>query len=438
MISREKLSPPSPKDLSPVPKNSFLDQRMSRRGLIKGGAAVVAGGAIVESSAPLIIPALEKMSVIGAIKEQKADWKDANLPDDEFLAKYSDQLKLVTIGTTFSPERAARRYRSYTDEPRSVLKDLKFLVDDVGFKKIRVAYRWSSMVNHEGEFDPTYVVSTLDYLMGSDAALCINTGIKSAGWPEQFPPKFVLQEIGRPENKTVIHDESEMASAFKSFLPTFFGFLKERYRDKLNRIEMFQIENEPFQQFGDYEWTMSYGYLRSLVGEVVKAFPDKRILFNSAGFNDLEMIKDLLVENLATYGMRRFVVGTDFYPLHPDVKDYPVIGRPDPVVIADLLGRYDFGDLKEDAIRYGFDLESTELQGEPWADREMRPGNDVSVLKYNLIRHIKYFSIPGRQSVARWWGGEYLADQVLSGKATSEAKEQHNKEIYIIQRVNSM
>ncbi len=78
----------------------------------------------------------------------------------------------------------------------------------------------------------------------------------------------------------------------------------------------------------------------------------------------------------------------------------------------------------------GIGMEITELQVEPWGERN-KPGNDVQSLRFAVLRSLPFVD-PSKPTTMRLWGIEHLYAKLVKG----EEIEEHKKIRELIRLVN--
>ncbi len=140
------------------------------------------------------------------------------------------------------------------------------LLDDLGVKKIRIATYWDLLEQEEG----LYQFDDLDWQMeeaskrGIDVILI--TGIKVPRWPECHIPGWA-KDIGKDsQQERVLILIEEVISRYKG-----------RYD-----ISYWQIENEPFLDFGECPWYDREFFIKEI--DMVRSLdPDTPILVTESG-----------------------------------------------------------------------------------------------------------------------------------------------------------
>lgn len=144
-----------------------------------------------------------------------------------FLFLLSAKRYPVTWGVSFNSE-----YASYLGLKSQEV--FATILDDWGFKYVRLSAQWDQIEKKKGEYD----FSDLDYFMNEaqkrGARVTLAVGQKVPRWPECHAPEWA-------EN---LPDEEYFLAIKKFFIA-----VVDRYRNH-PALEFWQIENEPFLDFG--------------------------------------------------------------------------------------------------------------------------------------------------------------------------------------------
>lgn len=369
--------------------------------------------------------------------------KDSNLSTENFLQKYSKEITKVRIGCSFNPEHWIFEHKSdsplsyvesatHSDEQKDlIMRAAKFIVGDLKIKDIRLSIRWSK-VYKDGEIDFGYYDSLFKYFFSQDVNICLNIGpIKTMRWPEEQVPVKVLEILGEiPTKGKVLTPSDELAKVSRDYLKQMLKFLKEKFtQDQLLKITSFQADNEAFNKFGEYGWTFSEKLEASFIKLIDKELPNRQILLNSSGRND--MLQNLDLVNRTSIPIKRFIFGYNYYYKVPGQSHFPLryldnINLSFPFSIST-------SNLKRLSISKGFAIEISELQGEPWMHIKS-PGNSVKEFRFTLLRSIiSMLNLQDeRNSIIRYWGIEDIVVKKLADKNTKEHEEIFN----IIRKIN--
>jgi len=321
----------------------------------------------------------------------------------------------IQFGTSFSPE-----YSEYIGG-KSPLELLKVIYEELGIKDIRFGIRWN-MVEKEKKISLDYYSKYLDYLLKNDCKVCLNIGpIKVFRWPEQHIPSYI-QDVDSKE----LTSKSDLAKYSYDYLFDLLKLLDREYGSRLNGVT-FQLENEPFFKFGHIPMVMSNEYILELTKIFHNVRPNSKLMFNSAGRKNLKQIVSLfysLRSNLGIEG-KSLILGFNYYYKVPGMLPLP--RKTDPIKYGNPLNM-SIKRLHRERKRFGFGLEISEAQFEPWGIVKS-PGNSVEDFEYLLKNCNTFFPKDYPYKLVRLWGSEELAIKILN-KNTSEV---HDKLIQSIQ-----
>ncbi|MFA6424224.1 MAG: beta-galactosidase [Candidatus Magasanikbacteria bacterium] len=134
----------------------------------------------------------------------------------------------IIWGASFSPP-----YTRYLG--LDVGETYKYILDDLGFRYLRLTARWDEIESKQGEYN----FSELDYLMNEaakrNAKVILAVGQKTPRWPECNVPEW-----------TVHLSDQEYGDALNNFLKT----VAQHYQNH-PALETWQVENEPLFKFGE-------------------------------------------------------------------------------------------------------------------------------------------------------------------------------------------
>lgn len=113
------------------------------------------------------------------------------------------------------------------------------MLDELGMKHIRIPVYWDRVEGEEGNYDFSQIDWQLAEAQKRGAEIILVIGQKVPRWPECYVPKWVDQD---PSNLP--------AERLKEKLLTFDEVVINRYKDNHPEIVSWQVENEPFLDFG--------------------------------------------------------------------------------------------------------------------------------------------------------------------------------------------
>ncbi|NTV40909.1 MAG: cellulase family glycosylhydrolase [Candidatus Moranbacteria bacterium] len=138
-----------------------------------------------------------------------------------------ETLEPVKIGTTFS-------LRYAQDIGLDWKQAYLAMLDDLGIKHIRLPVYWDRVERIEGEYDFSDIDWQLQEAAARDIKITLAFGQKVPRWPECFVPDWIGSDDGKRKQK----------------LLEFEKVVVERYKNNHSEIVRWQVENEPFLDFG--------------------------------------------------------------------------------------------------------------------------------------------------------------------------------------------
>jgi hypothetical protein len=336
------------------------------------------------------------------------------LPED-FTRYYTSFGYNIDLGGTFRPEDF--------DSTEHALTGLEAL-NSIGIKKLRLGIRWSRVQPKPDKIDLSMYFPILDYMVKNKFEITLNIGpIKSAGWPEQFIPDWVLAKCDITKGSRVQCD-SELGKYAIEYLEKVSQALSKKYKSK--DFIIIQPENECFKKFGELELLASEEYLVKVVETINKHFDTPKILFNSSGRREVKQfiafINKSKLEN-------QFVLGYNYYFVTDSTaKSYVYTRYFDDFVMTHF---------DTPKIRYtqeNIEYETSECQFEPWG-RAKWPGNNYEAFTYGLLRCLQVArGCKQKKYLVRLWGVENLAKNILKDDLTDE----HKLIIQLIKNLNKV
>ena len=108
------------------------------------------------------------------------------------------------------------------------------MLNDLNMKYIRIPVYWDLAEKSDGNYDFSDIDWQLDQARQHDAHIILVMGQKVPRWPECFIPKWVGSDVNVKKEKLLAFEE----------------IIVNRYKDGHPEIANWQIENEPFLDFG--------------------------------------------------------------------------------------------------------------------------------------------------------------------------------------------
>lgn len=146
---------------------------------------------------------------------------------DRIMGKSASKQPVI-YGVSFQPDYADYLTGNYQET-------FNVILDDWGFRYIRLSARWSEVEPEQDKFDFT----RLDWMMAEaqkrDAKILLAVGQKTPRWPECHAPEWTKK-----------FTDEEYFTSLEKYIKT----VVERYKNN-SALEMWQVENEPFLPFGE-------------------------------------------------------------------------------------------------------------------------------------------------------------------------------------------
>ncbi len=329
---------------------------------------------------------------------------------------------MISVGCSFDPSR-------FDKKADAMLPALRFIVEDLKITDIRLGLRWNRIEMVKNKIDFISYRSCLDYLIEKNALSVLNIGpVKTLGYPESHLPDFIDTSnfkkkpgnfFGGKLYRNKIKLDSELSSEATRYTELLLLSLKSHYSNWSPRI--IQIENEVFTLFGKHHLIGTFDYLFEILKKVKNHYPSSKILINSSNRFNLNKIFKFIkfIDNTKLYRFSDFTIGYDFYYDTTDIQSLKwlyVFGN-----TMDISFPWDMtlSKLKQLSTKYGFKVEITEMQFEPWKGVGL-PGNDYNDFNKALIEGQRIFPPTQGSRVVRLWGVERLATKYLENTLTTE------------------
>lgn len=376
--------------------------------------------------------------------EVTKDWNLAQYPNEEFL-KEVPHIANFRFGCSFSPEKFGL---SPEDDGRNDKRGdisqntLNYAVEELGIRDIRMGLWWSHTVDQRGEINLNFMGPYLDNLarliekyngMGGNDSLSttIQLGYKAIGWPEQHPPEYVTNLPYFPEPGAIISPDDQMGELCLDYIGRMSQVLKREYGQVFSH---YQVENEPFQQFGNLKHEFTYDYIIRGMDIVFREFPNAGFKINSSPEKIPVVSKDFIPYLLKQRPYMEGILGYGLN-LYEDKPNYdePIMGE---AIGQTVRTKFRYGpQIFQDNIRsseeLGYEPYVSELQFEKWGDR-IASGNSPVQLRYQTLRAMRTMDLKSRASTGNLYGieGFYFA------RNTGNFTDAHAKMRDLIKMVN--
>ncbi len=260
----------------------------------------------------------------------------------------------IVWGVTFSDSQA--EYLGLNaDETYSAI------INDLGAKQIKLHVNWNATEPEAGVLDFKTLDRRVKEAEANDVKLIIVIGMKTGRWPECHTPEWFM-DVPTDERQDIVIQ----------YVRTIVG----RYHDS-KAIEYWQIENEPFLQFGTCpKWYYDQGttMLEAEVAAVRSLDPARKIIVSESG----ELSTWTKAAGIAD------VVGVTMYRSSWDATEKTFGINPYTFLAPE------FYSAKSAFIEntYGKPVFSIELQAEPWASRGLA---DASLAEQDQSMNVELF-----------------------------------------------
>ncbi len=320
--------------------------------------------------------------------------------------------KEIVWGTSFSPE-----YSQYLGDSNPI-ETLKLINKELGIQDFRLGLRWNT-VEKNGSVSLEYYEKYIEYLLTNNCNVCLNVGpIKVMRWPEEHIPEYI--EV---KKRAVVKKDSELAKYAIEYFNKLLELIDRKYGQQINSTSKisFQIENECFNRFGHKQLLMSDEYLVEIANILHKYFPKNKLMMDSAARKDLRKLLhffEILVQK-DLYKWKQLTVGINYYSMIPEIR--PFLKRIEALTFF-YPWSMSLSHLKKLEEKYGFGLEISEAQFEPW-ERMTLPGNSLDELRYVVKNGLKIFPENYPHRVIRLWGMEEFGLKMKEKRLTTEHRD---------------
>jgi len=210
---------------------------------------------IAAKSAPKIIAAKKAVSKKVTVKEKKEDTRDRIISIAKKIGKYvmyalgvvfgiivlvfiyvnlpvAENKNDIPLGVTFSARYA-------TDIGLNWREAYSAMLNDLDMKRIRIPVYWDLVEKTEGQYDFSDLDWQLQQAQQHGAKVILVMGKKVPRWPESYVPGWVGTDLDTIDSVRL----QQKLLAFETVVIS-------RYKDNHPELEDWQIENEPFLDFG--------------------------------------------------------------------------------------------------------------------------------------------------------------------------------------------
>jgi hypothetical protein len=257
------------------------------------------------------------------------------------------------------------------------------IIHDLGAKHIKIHVNWNATEPIQGAYDFTSLDHYIAEAEANDVQLILVIGMKTGRWPECHTPRWV--------SSVAAEERTEVINAYVKTIV-------ERYLDS-RAIEYWQLENEPFLEFGtcpDWYYEQNEELLKAEIATVRTLDPERQIIISESG----ELSNWTHAAELAD------VVGVTMYRSTWNAAEETFGINPYSFLTPKFYA------LKADFIRryYGKPVISIELQAEPWTALPLRESAlEVQAMSMNpeLFQENIAFATEVGLDAYYFWGVEW-------------------------------
>jgi hypothetical protein len=257
------------------------------------------------------------------------------------------------------------------------------LINDLGAKHIKIHINWNSTQPESGKFDFSSLDRMIDEAERNDVKLILVIGMKTGRWPECHTPEWFLN----------VTEEKREAEIIK-YISTIVG----RYKAS-PAVEFWQVENEPFLEFGtcpDWYYEQGTNMLEAKVAAVRSLDPDRKIIVSESG----ELSTWTKAASIAD------IVGVTMYRSSYDVTERTFGLNP----YTFLAPQFYAAKAVYIQSMYQKPVISIELQAEPWASKGLANASlEEQALSMNpeMFRENIQFAKEAALGGYYFWGAEW-------------------------------
>ena len=229
----------------------------------------------------------------------------------------------VKMGTTFSA-----RYAS--DIGLDWRQAYVAMLDELGIRHIRVPVYWDLVEKEEGKYDFADLDWQLEQAREREAKVVLAIGRKVPRWPECFIPAWVGEDTAMQKEKLLRFEESVIA----------------RYKDNHPEIAYWQVENEPFLDYGICPAIDKADLLDSEIAVFRKNDASRPIVVTDSGELSLwiqaakrgDVFGTTMYRTVYTekYGYWRYPIGPNFFKLKQSI--IKLFAQQDNAIVIELQG----------------------------------------------------------------------------------------------------
>lgn len=257
------------------------------------------------------------------------------------------------------------------------------IVHDLGAKQIKIHINWNATETEPDVFDFTSLDREVREAEENNVKLILVIGMKTGRWPECHTPAW-LEQV--PESK-----RQEVITHYLDVIVT-------RYKDS-SAVQYWQVENEPFLEFGTcpaWYYDKDSTLLQAEVDTVRAQDPTRKIIISESG----ELSDWTKAASLGD------IVGVTMYRSSWNQAEKTFGINPYSFLAPE------FYSAKAEFIKhyYGKPVISIELQAEPWTAKSLKESTlEVQALSMNpeLFKENVEFAKEAKLDMYYFWGAEW-------------------------------
>ena len=140
------------------------------------------------------------------------------------------------------------------------------MLDDLRIRNLKISVHWDLMQPESNIYDFTDLDWQVAEAEKRNINLILAIGMKTPRWPECHLPQWAMNLSKKEQQQKIL---------------TYLETIVLRYKNS-STISMWQVENEPFLQFGACPWS-DEGFLKKEVALVKQLDPERKIIITDSG-----------------------------------------------------------------------------------------------------------------------------------------------------------
>lgn len=135
-------------------------------------------------------------------------------------------------------------------------------ITSMDFEFLRLGAYWSRIEKEKGKYDFSELDWQLQVALEKKIKVVLTVGMKAPRWPEYYLPQWLGNEAGTRKAGIITDNEKVCAETLR-----FIRVVISRYRDN-GAIYAWQVENEPFNRAGPFDWRIGRDFLEQEIAAV--------------------------------------------------------------------------------------------------------------------------------------------------------------------------